>query len=306
MKQKNKALLIKYLVCFGVASLIAVTIFAMEGFFTDNVAVNIQILSDGFSISGVLLLAFTGMMFISGEGAFIGIGFVLKTVVQTFIPFGRNRHEFYKDYRERKLGEIKKSTDHCTVVFVGDDPRIPRFIPSGHVRIPGTVETVGVTEIETVVFQYRTSAHDPNSTHGVGKIVVADDSPLMIEIRQMHEIKLSSGKLKFLILFKFDKGIGNFKFSRRTVESKFYDGDILRGFFQSDDIFTFGLFGIQISFIVFDFHFFCLENFITAFFIDEAVAVMRDDIDGFEPGQFFAQVHSRHMVVTHKVAVKAG
>ena len=34
----------------------------------------------------------------------------------TFIPMGRKRHEFYKDYRDRKLSEIKKSSDHCILV----------------------------------------------------------------------------------------------------------------------------------------------------------------------------------------------
>lgn len=116
MKKETKSVLIKYLICFGVASLITVVIFAIQGFFTDNVAVNMQILADGFSISGALMLAYAGVMFISGEGAFIGIGFVMKTVAQMFIPMGRKNHEFYADYREKQLAKLKKAEDHCVLI----------------------------------------------------------------------------------------------------------------------------------------------------------------------------------------------
>ena len=119
MQQEKKSLLIKYGICFGVASLITVLVFWIRGFFTDNVGVNIQILSDGFFVSSVLLLAFAGMMFIGGEGALIGIGFVLRSVAQIFIPMGRKNHEFYGQYRERVLAEKKarkQESDHCALV----------------------------------------------------------------------------------------------------------------------------------------------------------------------------------------------
>ena len=118
MKQENKALLIKYGICFGVASLMTFVVFWIKGFFTDNVAVNVQILADGFFVSGILMTMFAGMMFIAGEGALVGITFVLRNIVQAFTPMGRKKHEFYAQYRERKMNELKKSTDHC-ILFVG-------------------------------------------------------------------------------------------------------------------------------------------------------------------------------------------
>lgn len=117
MKKENKALLVKYIICFAVASLITVAVFWSKGFFGHSVAVNIQILADGFFVSGILLTLFAGMMFISGEGALIGIGFILRSVVLTFIPMGRQKHEKYADYRERKLRGMKKSKDHCILVI---------------------------------------------------------------------------------------------------------------------------------------------------------------------------------------------
>lgn len=116
MKQEKNALLTKYIICFCIASLITFVVFWIKGFFTDDPAVNVQILSDGFSVSGVLLLLFAGMMFVSGEGALIGISFVLRNIAQAFIPMGRRNHEFYAQYRERKLAGMKKSSDHCIFV----------------------------------------------------------------------------------------------------------------------------------------------------------------------------------------------
>ena len=108
MKQNHKVTLAKYATCFGIEILIAFLVIWSKGFFTDSVAVNIQILSDAFFVSGVLMTLFAGMMYVSSEGALIGIGFVLRNAVLAFIPMGRAKHEKYADYRERKLSEAKK------------------------------------------------------------------------------------------------------------------------------------------------------------------------------------------------------
>ena len=119
MKKENKALLVKYIICFAVASLITVAVFWSKGVVGHSVAVNIQILADGCFVSGSLPTLFHGMMFISGEGALIGIGFILRSVVLTFIPMGRQKHEKYADYRERKLKEMKKTKDSRIILFTG-------------------------------------------------------------------------------------------------------------------------------------------------------------------------------------------
>ena len=116
MKQETKGTLTKYAICFGVEALIAFLVIWSKGFFTGSTAVNIQILSDAFFVSGVLMTLFAGMLYVSGEGALIGIGFVLRNVVLTFIPIGRAKHERYADYRARKLSEAKKRNDSCILV----------------------------------------------------------------------------------------------------------------------------------------------------------------------------------------------
>ena len=118
MKQENQVKLIKYAVCFGVEILIGFLVIWAKGFFTDSAAVNLQILADAFFVSGILMTLFAGLLFVSGEGALIGIGFVLRNVVLTFIPMGRAKHERYADYRARKLGEAKKQ-DNSSILVTG-------------------------------------------------------------------------------------------------------------------------------------------------------------------------------------------
>ena len=118
MTNEKKTLMLKYGVCIGIAWLITFAVFWSKGFFTNSTAVNIQILSDGFSVSGLLFTLFAGMLYVSGEGAFIGIGFVMRNVVQAFIPAGRRFHESYAQYRERKVGSLKKAGDHA-ILFTG-------------------------------------------------------------------------------------------------------------------------------------------------------------------------------------------
>ena len=110
MKQETKETLTKYAVCFGIEVFIAFLVIWSKGFFTHSIAVNIQILSDAFFVSGVLMTLFAGMMYVSSEGGLIGIGFVLRNVVLAFIPMGRAKHEKYADYRERKLSEAKNQS----------------------------------------------------------------------------------------------------------------------------------------------------------------------------------------------------
>ena len=116
MKQEIKVKLIKYAVCFGIEVLIAFLVIWSKGFFTDRASVNVQILADAFFVSGIVMTLFAGMMYVSSEGALIGIGFILRNVVLFFVPMGRTKHELYADYRERKLKEAKKHDTRCILV----------------------------------------------------------------------------------------------------------------------------------------------------------------------------------------------
>ena len=116
MKQENKDTLRNYGICFIIEILIAFFVIWSKGFFTDRASVNIQILSDAFFVSGILMTLFAGMLYVSSEGALIGIGFVLRNVVLAFVPMGRAKHELYADYRARKLSEAKVRNDSCILI----------------------------------------------------------------------------------------------------------------------------------------------------------------------------------------------
>ena len=116
MKQETKVTLRNYGICVAIEVVIAFLVIWSKGFFTDSLSVNIQILSDAFFVSGILMTLFAGMMYVSSEGALVGIGFVLRNVVLTFIPMGRAKQERYADYRARKTSEIKKHNDSCILV----------------------------------------------------------------------------------------------------------------------------------------------------------------------------------------------
>ena len=127
MKKESKVTIRNYAICVGIEALIAFLVIWSKGFLVHSTAVNIQILSDAFFVSGILMTLFALMMYISSEGALIGIGFVLRNVVLAFIPMGRARHELYADYRARKLSEAKKRSNSYVLVtgliflFIGID-----------------------------------------------------------------------------------------------------------------------------------------------------------------------------------------
>ena len=107
MEQETKKILRNYAICAGIEALIAFLVIWSKGFFADSAAVNLQIWADAFFVSGILMTLFAGLMFVSREGALIGIGFVMRNVVLFFIPMGRLKHEKYADYRARKMSERK-------------------------------------------------------------------------------------------------------------------------------------------------------------------------------------------------------
>jgi len=116
LEQEKKVTFRNYAICVGIEVLIAFLVIWSKGFFTKSAAVNIQILADAFFVAGILMTLFAGMLYVSGEGALIGIGFVLRNAVLTFIPMGRARQERYADYRARKIKEAKKHNDRCILV----------------------------------------------------------------------------------------------------------------------------------------------------------------------------------------------
>ena len=108
MKEETKVKVRNYAICIGVEALIAFIVIWIKGFFTDSASVNLQILSDAFFVAGILMVLYAGFVYVSGEGALIGLKFFLKNTFLALIPMGRAKYERYIDYRERMLEETKK------------------------------------------------------------------------------------------------------------------------------------------------------------------------------------------------------
>ena len=111
MEEEKKSLLIRYIVCFCVGVGLVLAIFSIKGFSADDAKYNIQLLHDAFFSSGALLMLFSAMLYLSSEGALLGLTYVFgRALKAVFIPFGRKDEESYADYRERKLGGKKGDT----------------------------------------------------------------------------------------------------------------------------------------------------------------------------------------------------
>ena len=108
MEKDKKTLLTKYIICFVVATAIVLFMFSLKGFFGTDKKQNMQILHDAFFTSGALLMLFSGLLYVSGEGIFLGVGFVFGKALKALIPFAYKEYETYEQYRERKLGSVKK------------------------------------------------------------------------------------------------------------------------------------------------------------------------------------------------------
>lgn len=116
VSKNKKSLLIKYGICLGVAMAIVIFVCAINGFFSDDIKNNIRILSDSTFTAAAMFLMFAGMLFISSEGGFLGIGYILSRVVKAWIPLGRMDVETYAKYRERKLGTEKSHSDKSVLL----------------------------------------------------------------------------------------------------------------------------------------------------------------------------------------------
>ena len=104
MSERNKTLLLKYGITGGVcllmvaAHLIGANVLELKG------ADLVRVLSDAFTVPGLLCI-FSGLMiWLGNEGTFDGVGYVLSYAFHALLPGPWNKRESYKEYLERKSG----------------------------------------------------------------------------------------------------------------------------------------------------------------------------------------------------------
>ncbi len=105
MSKERKTRLKRYIITIAVGLLIAGGVMAARNFGGAATAVQrIVILCDAFTVPGVLLILAAGLVFVSNNGIFYGLGFALSRAVLFLFPGGMTtkKHERYGDYVERK------------------------------------------------------------------------------------------------------------------------------------------------------------------------------------------------------------
>ena len=116
MKQETKTTFRNYAICVAVELVIAFLVIWSKGFFAHSGAVNLQIAADAFFVAGILMTLFAGLMYVSGEGALVGVQYVLRNAILIFFPMGRARIEPYRDYRERKMAALKDKQNSSVLI----------------------------------------------------------------------------------------------------------------------------------------------------------------------------------------------
>ena len=102
MKKQTKTLLIKYGCSIGIC--LALSLWRI--FSQDVLALELQeqyrVIGDSFFLHGFLCFASGLMLWLSQEGAFDGIGYVLSYAWHAILPGSLNKRESYKDYLARQ------------------------------------------------------------------------------------------------------------------------------------------------------------------------------------------------------------
>ncbi len=116
MKEPRKIIL-RYLITLAAASGMFLLVLWINDFSSATALVDkYRILADGFTVPGVILIMLTALVRLSSEGAFDGLGYVLRHGAYLLIP-RKYKHETYYDYKKSK-GE-KKPHGYSCMFFVG-------------------------------------------------------------------------------------------------------------------------------------------------------------------------------------------
>ena len=110
--------LIKYGV--AIASCLAIGVYYLAGrdFLAQDLQNRYRLLSDAFSLPGLLCL-FSGVgIWLSNEGAFNGLTWVVTYTIKSLIPIARDTRESYGDYVVRQRGKQVSGVGFLIIVGI--------------------------------------------------------------------------------------------------------------------------------------------------------------------------------------------
>lgn len=102
MKPRTKSLLIKYGCSIGFCLVMSLWHMFNNDILSLELKEQLRVIGDGFFLYGFLCLASGMMLWLSQEGAFDGIGYVLSYAWHAILPGSLNKRESYKDYLARQ------------------------------------------------------------------------------------------------------------------------------------------------------------------------------------------------------------
>lgn len=110
MKEKIIKNARKYLICFGIMAVITVIIMVSFGFFEEkSLSVKYTILSDAFSVPGMVMLLVGALIWISTTGFFDALAYGVGIIFKGFTLFKKGeRFERYYEYKVRKAEKRTK------------------------------------------------------------------------------------------------------------------------------------------------------------------------------------------------------
>lgn len=116
MKSPRK-IITRYLITLAVAGALFLLVLWVNDYWNATELVDMyRILADGFTVPGVILIMMTALVRFSSEGAFDGLGYVLRQGAYLLMP-RKYKHETYYDYKMSK-GE-KKPHGYSCMFYVG-------------------------------------------------------------------------------------------------------------------------------------------------------------------------------------------
>ena len=102
MSDKQKTTLLKY----GISLLVGLAMAAFILYDRDLLQLPLvdqyRILCDAFTVPGILMILSGALLWVSGEGALDGIGYVFSYAFHALLPGSEHKGERYSDYKERK------------------------------------------------------------------------------------------------------------------------------------------------------------------------------------------------------------
>lgn len=96
----------KYLITIGTGLAAALYVAFIRGIFSEtNPSQIFAILSDSFTVPGVLLTGIGGLMFVSNEGGFDALSYGITSFIDLFRKEKKNKYKTFYDYKEEKASK---------------------------------------------------------------------------------------------------------------------------------------------------------------------------------------------------------